>query len=260
MAVKDITDHHHGHDVGERLYLHRHSIVHQIPAHIKIVAGLLFIIVAVSTDISNWPAFVAFFLMIITVTQIAKLPITTVAKRSLIEIPFVFFALLMPFFGTGERFEIGSLNLYRDGFLAGASIVAKGTLGILVAINLSATTTAREILRGLEILKLPTPMVQIASFMLRYINVVNDEMQRMAVARSARGFEATGVKQWPVLATAAGALFIRSYERGERVHLAMIARGYQGDLPKEAQIPNNPRYWVISLCVPFFALVISILS
>ena len=118
--------------------------------------------VAVSTDISNWPAFIAFFLIIITVTQIAQLPITTVAKRSLIEIPFIFFALLMPFFGTGERFEIASLNLYRDGLLAGSSIVAKGTLGILVAINLSATTSAREILRGLEILKLPTPMVQIA--------------------------------------------------------------------------------------------------
>jgi len=117
--------------------------------------------VAVSTDISNWPAFIAFFLIIITVTQIAKLPIATVAKRSLIEIPFIFFALLMPFFGSGERFEVGSLNLYRDGLLAGASIVAKGTLGILVAINLSATTTAREILRGLEILKMPTPMVQI---------------------------------------------------------------------------------------------------
>ena len=144
---------------------------------------------AVSTDISNWAAFIAFFLMIITVTQVAQLPILTVAKRSLIEIPFILFALLMPFFGSGERFEIGSLNLYRDGLLAGASIIAKGTLGILVAINLSATTTAREILRGLEILKLPTPMVQIASFMLRYINVVNDEMQRMSVARQARGFE-----------------------------------------------------------------------
>ena len=216
--------------------------------------------VAVSTDISNWPAFIAFFLIIITVTQIAQLSITTVAKRSLIEIPFIFFALLMPFFGTGERFEIASLNLYRDGLLAGSSIVAKGTLGILVAINLSATTSAREILRGLEILKLPTPMVQIASFMLRYVNVVNDEMQRMAVARLARGFEATGIRQWPVLATAAGALFIRSYERGERVHLAMIARGYQGDLPKEAAVPNHLKYWMIALCVPALALVIALLS
>jgi cobalt/nickel transport system permease protein len=254
------SDHHHGHDVGERLYLHRHSVVHQIPPHIKILAGLLFIVVAVSTDITNWPAFVAYFAIIITITQIAKLPIITVFKRSLIEVPFVLFALLMPFFGTGEVVEIGSLNLYIDGLLAGASIVVKGTLGILVAINLSATTTAREILNGLEILKMPTPMVQIASFMLRYVNVVNDEMLRMAVARASRGFEATGVRQWPVLATAAGALFIRSYERGERVHLAMIARGYQGDLPKTEKINNSARYWAIGLAVPFIALIISLLS
>jgi cobalt/nickel transport system permease protein len=254
------SDHHHGHDVGERLYLHRHSVVHQIPPHIKILAGLLFIVVAVSTDITNWPAFVAYFAIIITITQIAKLPIITVFKRSLIEVPFVLFALLMPFFGTGEVVEVGSLNLYVDGLLAGASIVVKGTLGILVAINLSATTTAREILNGLEILKMPTPMVQIASFMLRYVNVVNDEMLRMAVARASRGFEATGVRQWPVLATAAGALFIRSYERGERVHLAMIARGYQGDLPKPEKINNSARYWAIGLAVPFIALIISLLS
>ena len=235
-------------------------MVHQIPPHIKILAGLLFIIVAVTTDITNWPAFVAYFAIIITITQIAKLPIITVFKRSLIEVPFIFFALLMPFFGTGEVIEIGSISLYVNGLLAGASIVVKGTLGILVAINLSATTTAREILNGLETLKMPTPMVQIASFMLRYVNVVNDEMLRMAVARASRGFEATGVRQWPVLATAAGALFIRSYERGERVHLAMIARGYQGDLPKTEKIINSARYWAIGLAVPFIALIISLLS
>ena len=235
-------------------------MVHQIPPHIKILAGLLFIIVAVTTDITNWPAFVAYFAIIITITQIAKLPIITVFKRSLIEVPFIFFALLMPFFGTGEVIEIGSISLYVNGLLAGAGIVVKGTLGILVAINLSATTTAREILNGLETLKMPTPMVQIASFMLRYVNVVNDEMLRMAVARASRGFEATGVRQWPVLATAAGALFIRSYERGERVHLAMIARGYQGELPRTEKINNSARYWVIGLAVPFIALVISLLS
>jgi cobalt/nickel transport system permease protein len=252
--------HHHGHDVGERLYLHRHSIVHEIPAHIKIVAGLLFIIVAVGTEISNWLAFVLFFAIIIAVTLIAKLPIVIIAKRSLIEIPFVLFAFLMPFFGSGEKIDFGPLSLYKEGLLSGASIIAKGTLGVLVAINLSATTTAREILRGLEILKLPAAMVQIFAFMLRYVNVVNDEMQRMAIARAARGFEATGIKQWPVLATAAGALFVRSYERGERVHLAMIARGYQGDLPKEARVSNDRKHWVIALSVPCLALFISILN
>ena len=246
--------------MGERLYIHRHSIVHSLPSHLKIIAVLLFILVVVSTPITYWPAFVIFLALVIAAATAGKISILTLSKRALIEVPFIFFAVLMPFFGTGERFELGPFNLYREGLLAGLSIVAKGTLGVLSAVILSTTTTAREILRGLEILKMPTPMVQIASFMLRYINVVNDEMQRMAVARSARGFEATGIKQWPVLATAAGALFIRSYERGERVHLAMIARGYQGDLPKEERVPNSPKYWVTALSIPTLALVISLLS
>ena len=252
----DVQHHHHGHDVGERLYIHRHSIIHTLPAHIKIISGLIFVIIVVSTDISNWPAFILYFLLTLVVLKIAQLPLITVMKRSVIEIPFIFFALLMPFFGTGERFQIGAVELYREGLLAGASIVAKGTIGILVAINLSTTSTAREILRGLEILKLPTPMVQIASFMLRYINVVNDEMQRMEIARESRGFDATGIRHWPVLATAAGALFIRSYERGERVHLAMLARGFNGELPKESKAKNSGKYWITALTIPFIAAVI----
>ena len=106
----------------------------------------------------------------------SKIPILLLFKRALIEIPFVFFAILMPFFGEGEKFSIFGVMVYRDGLLAGTSIVVKGTLGVLAAVILSTTTTAREILRGLEKLKLPMIMVQIASFMLRYINVISDEM------------------------------------------------------------------------------------
>jgi cobalt/nickel transport system permease protein len=99
-------------------------------------------------------------------------------------------------------------------------------------------------------------MVQIASFMLRYVNVVNDEMERMKVARESRGFEATGIKHWKVLATAAGALFIRSYERGERVHLAMLSRGYNGILPHD-EPPHIPlTLWLCSLTLPITASLI----
>jgi cobalt/nickel transport system permease protein len=73
--------------------------------------------------------------------------------------------------------------------------------------------------------------VQIMAFMVRYLEVVTGEMQRMKVAREARGFRASNPRHWPVLARSAGALFIRSYERGERVHLAMLSRGYTGTMP-----------------------------
>ena len=250
--------HHHGHDVGERLYLHRHSLVHSLPSHLKIIAAIAFILIVVSTPITQWGAFIAYFLWLLTVVFIAKIPFPLLFKRALIEIPFIFFAILMPFFGTGEKIQVGPFDLYREGLIAGSGIVAKGTLGVMTAIILSTSTTAREILRGLERLRLPVLMVQIASFMLRYVNVVNDEMERMKVARESRGFEATGVKHWKVLATAAGALFIRSYERGERVHLSMLSRGYQGVLPHEEQIEHKATVWLKAMMYPLVAATIFI--
>jgi cobalt/nickel transport system permease protein len=219
---------------------------------------LAFISVSVSTPITRWPAFVAFLLLLVAAALASKIPLLLLFKRALIEIPFIFFAILMPFFGTGEKFEIAGIELYREGLLAGTSIVVKGTLGVLAAVILSTTTTAREILRGLERLKLPAVMVQIASFMLRYVNVISDEMERMKVARESRGFVATGIKHWKVLATSAAALFIRSYERGERVHLAMLSRGFDGNLPSLDNNKATQRQWATALSLPGLALSLSL--
>jgi cobalt/nickel transport system permease protein len=225
---------------------------------VKIMTVLAFISVSVSTPITRWPAFIAFFLLLLVAARVSKIPLPLLFKRALIEIPFIFFAILMPFFGTGEKFEIAGIELYREGLLAGTSIVVKGTLGVLAAVILSTTTTAREILRGLERLKLPAVMVQIASFMLRYVNVISDEMERMKVARESRGFVATGIKHWKVLATSAAALFIRSYERGERVHLAMLSRGFDGNLPSLENNKATQRQWATALSLPGLALFLSL--
>jgi cobalt/nickel transport system permease protein len=234
-------------------------VAHLLPSHLKILAVLAFISVSVSTPITRWPAFIAFFLLLVATAYASKIPLLLLFKRALIEIPFIFFAILMPFFGTGEKFEIAGIELYREGLLAGTSIVVKGTLGVLAAVILSTTTTAREILRGLESLKLPAVMVQIASFMLRYVNVISDEMERMKVARESRGFIATGIKHWKVIATSAAALFIRSYERGERVHLAMLSRGFDGNLPTLVTDTVTKQHWVSALSVPVLALIFSLL-
>jgi cobalt/nickel transport system permease protein len=222
------------------------------------MAVLAFIIVSAATPITKWWAFITYFVAIFLVSLVAKIPTPTLLKRSLIEIPFILFAILMPFFGTGERFEVGPLNLYRESLLAAAGIVVKGTLGVLSAVVLSTSTTARELLRGLEKLHLPKLMVQIAAFMLRYVNVISDEMERMKVARESRGFIATGLKDWKVIAIAASALFIRSYERGERVHLAMLSRGYTGVLPHDMSEGASLRIWLQGLALPLFALFILI--
>jgi cobalt/nickel transport system permease protein len=197
-----------------------------------------------------------FFGLLLILIRWAKLPYRTVFIRSLVEIPFVIFALLMPFFGTGERVTVFGVELYQAGIWAGAGIVAKGTIGVISAIILSATTSARDLLAGLEKLRVPAPLVNIATFMLRYLNVINDELTRMRIARESRGFEATGIRSWRILAQTVGALFIRSYERGERVYLAMLSRGYAGTMPTPKR--NQANNFLIAFVLPLVALTISL--
>lgn len=234
--------------MGERFYVHRHSPIHSLAPHAKILAILGLLVIVVATPIQNYIAFIAYFSLVIALVLIAKLPIWQSLKRTTIEIPFIFFAILMPFVSPDKE----------AAKIAAISIIAKATIGTLLAIILSGTTPAREILRGFETLKMPALIIQIASFMLRYLNVINDEMERMTVARASRGFEPKGIRDWKFLAAAAGALFIRSYERGERVHLSMISRGYDGKLPSvQSQLVTKQEILII-IATLFLALVLAI--
>jgi len=140
--------------------------------------------------------------------------------------------------------------------MAAWGILIKGTLGVFASVLLASTTPAREILLGLERMHVPKALVQIAAFMLRYSQVVTDEMHRMQVARQSRGFEATGIKSWPTISKSAGALFIRSYERGERVHLAMLSRGYTGTMPVLHEASATRYDWMSAMLLPVMSLAV----
>ena len=67
--------------------------------------------------------------------------------------------------------------------------------------------------------------------MLRYLDVLADEARRMRIARLSRGYDPRFLWQVKAFAVGVGALFLRAFERGERVYLAMVSRGYAGRLP-----------------------------
>jgi cobalt/nickel transport system permease protein len=217
---------------GHKLHFHGHSLVHRAPAHLKILTLLAFMLVVVATP-RDWYAAFAFYLLLLgIVIGVSRVPPTYILKRTVVELPFVFFAVLLPFVATGPQVEVLGVSVSQQGLEAGIALLVKGTLGVIASLTLAATTEPVDLLAGLERLRMPDQLVQIMAFMVRYLDVVTGEMQRMKVARESRGFTARNPRHWPVLARSAGALFIRSYERGERVHLAMLSRGYTGRLPK----------------------------
>jgi cobalt/nickel transport system permease protein len=199
---------------------------------VKIVALLVFVLVVVATP-RDWVwAFAGYLAVLAVVVAVAKVPPAYLLKRTVVEVPFVVFALLLPVVARGSRTEVLGLSLSESGLVAAWGLLVKGTLGVLASLTLAATTEPQELLAGLERLRLPNLLVQIMGFMVRYLDVVTSELQRMRIARESRGFVARNPRHWPVLARSAGALFIRSYERGERVHLAMLSRGYTGRMPR----------------------------
>ncbi|MGW7364569.1 cobalt ECF transporter T component CbiQ [Streptomyces sp. NPDC054841] len=245
---------------AHKLYRHGHSPVHALPPHCKIAAALGFVLVVVSTPREAVWAFGLYAVLLGVVTAVARVPAGFLLRRLLIEIPFVAFALLMPFVVPGERTEWLGISLSVPGLWGAWNILAKGTLGVAASVLLASTTELRSLLLGLQRLKLPPLMVQIASFMIRYGDVITDELRRMSIARRSRGFEARGVRHWGVLAKSAGALFIRSYERGERVHLAMVSRGYAGTMPVIDEVAASRAQWAYAGALPLSALAVCLLG
>jgi cobalt/nickel transport system permease protein len=243
---------------AHRLYQQVASPVHALPAECKLAATFAFVLVVVLTPREWYAAFAAYAILLAATAAIARIPARVITRRMLIEVPFVAFALLLPFVAQGERIEVAGVALSQEGLLGAWNILAKGTLGVVGSILLSATTDLRSLLIGLNRLHIPPLLVQIMTFMIRYGDVIVEEVRRMHVAQASRGFRARDLRQLPVLARSAGTLFIRAYERGERVHHSMLARGYDGRLPAAGVPAATTVQWASAFVLPALGLLVAL--
>lgn len=229
------------------LYLAGNSPVHRLPPQVKIVAAVSGLICVVATPREAFGAFGGYLAVLAGVWGVAGIPPRWLASRALIEAPFVVLAVLLPFAEGGERVDWLGLSLSQPGLLAAWNILAKGTLGVLTSLTLAATTPLPDLLLGLQRLRAPNVVVTICTLMLRYLDVIAGEARRMRMARISRGHDPRFLWQAGAVARGIGTLFIRGYERGERVHLAMLSRGWTGTMPALAERPASARQWAAGL-------------
>jgi cobalt/nickel transport system permease protein len=244
--------------MGTGLYRHGDTPVHRLAPEVKIAAAVLWTVAVVLTPREAFGAFAGYAGLVAAVAVLARVGPGWLARHATIELPFVALALVLPFTGPAPRVDAAGLALSVEGLYAGWNILAKGTLGVLVSLLLAATTTPRDLLVGLDRLRCPQIIVQIATFMLRYVQVLLDEARRMKVARLSRGYDPRFLWQARALAAGIGALFLRAYERGERVYLAMLSRGYTGRLPATGVVrAASPGQWAAGLAVPVVAAAVA---
>jgi cobalt/nickel transport system permease protein len=232
------------------LYVHGHTRVHRLPPEVKVAAIVAFVAgVALTPREAVW-AFAVDALVLMVAIAAARLRAGFVARRLLVILPFVAFAFAIPFIASGEQVEMLGLELSREGLWGSWNVLAKASLGAAASILLAATTEVPRMLTGMTRLRVPAVLTAIASFMVRYLEVIAGELGRMRTAMAARGYAPRWLWQARPIATSAGALFVRSYERGERVHAAMLARGYTGAMPELDQRRATRSDWAVGAAVP----------
>jgi cobalt/nickel transport system permease protein len=215
----------------------------------KLVAVLGMVVsIAITPREAIW-AFAAYALLIGAVASISRIRIGFIAVRLLAIAPFVLFAFLIPFIARGETVEIGFLEVSVAGLWGAWNVLVKAVLGASVSILLTATTEVADIIRGLAVLRVPTIFTSIAAFMIRYLELISDELGRTRIAMTSRGYDPRWISQVRPIAASAGALFVRSYERGERIHSAMVARGFSGEMPMLERPTVGKSQWLTVLIV-----------
>lgn len=223
-------------------YEGRDSLIHGLDPRIKVIITVLFIVSNVLLPDGAWLAFAAAWGLVLFAAALARLSPVLVVRRSFIAIPFALAAVSLLFTYPGRTiaaWQIGawSVTISDSGLVRFTSILLRSWLSVQMAILLTATTQFPDLMHALRHLRVPSVLISIIGFTYRYLFTLADEARRLLRARAARSArpvrgQGGGTLLWRarVAGSMVGQLFLRSFERSERVYKAMVARGYRGQL------------------------------
>jgi len=225
-------------------YRPRTSLIHQLDPRVKLVLTLAFIFTVALTPPGAWPVYILLLAIIISVELLSDLGVGYVIKRAVLAFPFVLAALPIIFTVPGPTlasFSIGpwTLAISIPGLERFFSIAIKSWISVQAAIVLAASTSFPDLLVAMRAIRIPRMLVAVFSLMWRYLFVLADETVRLIRARSARsgdsglpGLKKGGSVLWRARVTGgmAGNMFLRALERSDRIYMAMLSRGYDGEI------------------------------
>jgi cobalt/nickel transport system permease protein len=226
-------------------YRNSHSLVHQLDGRVKFVLAVAFILTCSLTPISAWAVYILLFTLILSIEILSTLGVGYVLKRASLALPFVLAALPVIFTTEGaELFSLpvgaSTLTASIEGLERFISIALKSWLSVQAAIVMAAVTPFPELLQAMRAVGIPRLLVAMFGLTWRYLFVLVDEALRLIRARAARsGVSASNQKVkegggivWRAQVTGgmAGSLFLRGFERSDRIYTAMLSRGYDGEV------------------------------
>jgi cobalt/nickel transport system permease protein len=204
------------------------TFAHRLDPRAKLLTVLVFIVAVVSFDRYRISGLLPFFFFPAGMIPLAEIPARYLLKKLLFLLPFaVLVGIFNPLFDRQPMIALGPVVL-SGGMVSFLSILLRFSLTVLAAFILIAMTGFSGVCLALERFRVPRVFCVQLMLLHRYIFVLSDEAARMSRAREMRssGRRGMGIR---VFGSLVGHLLLRTWERAQRVHMAMLGRGFTGE-------------------------------
>ncbi len=128
-------------------------------------------------------------------------------------------------FGTTELFSIGPIPFYHEGFLRGVDVAVRVYCDVSWLALVFLTTSFSSVLHALRWFKIPGVLIETMAFMYRYSFLLFSEFKRLRIAAMSKGGLINNRAAFFSYASICGQIFLRAFDRSERIYWAMYARG-----------------------------------
>jgi cobalt/nickel transport system permease protein len=203
--------------------------IHRLDPRVKLLTTLAFIITVISFPKYAIGSLLPFVLYPVVLLALGNVPLRYLAKKILIAVPFAFFiGIFNPLLDRQVMAHLGPLAI-SGGWISFASIMLKFVLTVSAALILVAVTGFHKVSFALERLGLPRAFALQLLFLYRYLFVLGDEAARLVRARALRSFNGRGLG-FRTYSSMLGHLLLRTLDRAQRLHRAMLSRGFDGEI------------------------------
>jgi cobalt/nickel transport system permease protein len=217
--------------VIEELFAQGSSFLHRIDPRVKILGATCYMITVAL--INSFTALLCASFVSLAMLILARLPILAVCKRILLVNGFTFFLwITLPLtYGGEQAYDVLFLTLSLEGIKLAALITLKTNTILLTIIALLTTSTIAHLGSALDRMHFPKKICFLLLYSYRYIFVIHQEYLRLLRAAKMRSFSPkTNMHTYKTYAYLFGMTLVKSYNRAQRVHQAMLLRGFNGRL------------------------------
>lgn len=240
-------------------YASMDSPIHRLDPRAKIVSFLVLIfsvVIIPELKLAMLGLGISIFFLISS-----RLPLSFVYQHVrwvfLFILPFI---IIMPFTVSGKvAFQILGLGVTYEGIRYGFLVAIRAVSAVLLIFPMMGTMKFNESIKALYDIKVPNSLVQMLMFTYRYIFTFSEEFSRMRNAMASKGFTLkTNFETVSTIGKAVGMLFIRAFDRAERVYQAMLSKGYTGNPKTLVEFKTKTTDYLIAIFLVSFAIILHI--